>query len=112
MVERPSWTRLTARSITRRRLLSSAATGGALLAGSTILACGGRNSSSNASSGRSNQSRAANEPKRGGVIAHAGGKAGSYDTQGTTLDPHINSPLGARGFRLMYQGLLAYDLGN
>ena len=29
---------------------------------------------------------------------------------GTQVDPHINNPNGCRGFRLMYQGLLGYDL--
>jgi peptide/nickel transport system substrate-binding protein len=49
------------------------------------------------------------QAKRGGILRRSGGEAGHYDTRGAILDPHQLSVIGSRGYRLMYQGLLAYD---
>src|SRR5690348_1503082 len=92
--------------LSRRRALAGASLAGAGLA-ATLAACGGKPSvggSSSKSSGSTGQA------KKGGTLVHAGGgSVGSYDVNETQIDPHINTPLGARGYRLMYQGLLGYD---
>jgi peptide/nickel transport system substrate-binding protein len=89
----------------RRRLLRATAASG-LVAG--LAACGGKQAPA---STKPSASGAAVQPKKGGVLVHAGGATvGGYDTAGTQVDPHINTPPGARGFRLVYQGLLGYDL--
>jgi peptide/nickel transport system substrate-binding protein len=92
------------RQMSRRRLLRGSALGVAGLAAATALACT-RSSAPPATTG----APTAGQPKRGGVIVHAGGPLGTYDTQGTTLDPHVNVPLGTRSFRHFYQGLLGYE---
>jgi len=54
---------------------------------------------------------AARQPARGGTLIHAGGNTvGGADTEGVELDPQISQSAAARGFRLVYQGLLGYDL--
>ena len=93
------------RLLNRRRLLSSAAAGGAGIALSA--ACGGRGSSGSAA-----KKPAVQQPKRGGVISYAGGAAGSYDTQGRTFDPMIQTQFGSKSYTLFYQRLLAYNLVN
>jgi peptide/nickel transport system substrate-binding protein len=95
-------------NLNRRRVLKGASIAGAGLA-LTAAGCGVRAPAGGASSGASGASGAA-QPKKGGVLVHAGGgTVGSYDVNETQIDPHINTPLGARGYRLMYQGLLGYD---
>jgi peptide/nickel transport system substrate-binding protein len=91
----------------RRRLLRGAALGGAGLAAATMLGCATGNQSGGTSTTGATASK---EPKRGGVITHAGGSAGTYDTRGTGLDPQVQEQNGAMTLRLIYNGLLAYDL--
>jgi peptide/nickel transport system substrate-binding protein len=95
--------------LSRRRLLRASALGGAGLATAAALAaCGGR-PKSGAATGSTGTSTA-KQPKKGGVLVHVGGSSfGSYDSAGTQIDPAINTPNGARGFRLIYQALLGYD---
>ncbi|HTE83605.1 MAG TPA: ABC transporter substrate-binding protein [Dehalococcoidia bacterium] len=92
--------------LNRRRLLLGAV--GAGLA-TSITACGGRQAPT---AGNPIAGTAA-KPKKGGILVHAGGTTvGSYDTGATQIDPHINTPVAARGFRLVYQGLLGYKMQN
>jgi len=94
----------------RRRLIQGTAASGAGLTAALLAGCAPKKSGPGGS-GSSSASSAAKQPKSGGTLIHAGGNGvGSYDVDQTQIDPHINTPLGARGFRLMYQGLLAYDL--
>jgi peptide/nickel transport system substrate-binding protein len=101
------WTRSRGR-LKRRHLLvgSTAAVAAMGLAG-----CGGSNKSTSTTGGSAPASGgAAKQPKKGGLLVHVGGSAfGSYDSAGTQIDPAINTPNGARGFRLIYQALLGYD---
>jgi peptide/nickel transport system substrate-binding protein len=100
------WT-LRSHRMSRRRLVAGAAAGGASIAAIGLAACGNQKG---ASTGGSPSGGAAKQPRKGGIVVHAGGgSVGSYDINQTEVDPHINTPLGARGFRLMYQGLLGYD---
>jgi peptide/nickel transport system substrate-binding protein len=72
-----------------------------------LAACGGR-TKSGAATGSPGAS--ARQPKKGGTIVHVGGSSfGSYDSSGTQIDPAVNTPNGARGFRLVYNALLGYD---
>lgn len=96
--------RLAGSRLSRRQALRGAALGSIGLEMATLIGCGQKEKPV------ATTAPEAKQPKPGGVITHAGGLAGSWDTRGTTLDPHINSGLGAMGYRLFYQGLLAYDL--
>jgi ABC-type transport system substrate-binding protein len=88
----------------RRRVLQTVSSAAASLA---LAACANRHPSGATPSGSSGSV----QPRSGGVLVHAGGTTvGSYDTGATQLDPHVNTPVGARGFRLVYQGLLGYRL--
>ena len=90
--------------ISRRRVLAAA---GAGLAASAI-AC---NTNKGSAPGASKPAaQAAKQPKRGGVLNYAGGVWGSFDIQGRTFDPHIQTQSGARSYTLWYDRLLAYDL--
>ena len=51
-------------------------------------------------------------PKRGGVLIHAGGLAGDLDTVDGSIDPHTATAPGGKSYRLVYQGLLGYDIGT
>jgi peptide/nickel transport system substrate-binding protein len=96
------------RPLSRRRLLRGAALGGSGLA---LLAAGcstGRRAGSTGAS--SGPGQAAQQPKKGGILSYAGGAAGSYDTQGRTFDPMIQTQFGAKSYTLFYQRLLAYNL--
>lgn len=48
------------------------------------------------------------EPKRGGIVRHTAG----FEARppGYTFDPHTNQMIATTGYRLFYQGLLAYHL--
>jgi peptide/nickel transport system substrate-binding protein len=95
------------RRLSRRSLIQGAAAGGTGLAAISLLSCG---SSKKSSTSSTTSGGAAKQPRKGGILVHAGGgSVGSYDINQTQIDPHVNTPLGARGFRLMYQGLLGYD---
>jgi peptide/nickel transport system substrate-binding protein len=90
-----------------RRALLAGLAGSAGLATAT-LACGSRGRP--APSGGSGAAAPAQQPKKGGILSYAGGAAGSYDTQGRTFDPMIQTQFGAKSYTLFYQRLLAYDL--
>jgi peptide/nickel transport system substrate-binding protein len=97
-------------SISRRRLLRGATVGVAGPALGTVgCSSGGKRA---APAERAATDQAALKPKRGGIISYAGGAAGSYDTQGRTFDPMIQTQFGAKTYTLFYQRLLAYDLGT
>lgn len=104
MRENNFWKRVGYRPVARRQALRAGALGGTTLAAATLLGCGEQKPAV------APEAPAVKQPKRGGILTHAGGEGGSYDTRGTTLDPHINSALGAGTFRHLYQGLVAYDL--
>jgi ABC-type transport system substrate-binding protein len=97
----------TTTSVSRRGLLAGTAAGTALLA---LNAAGCNTSRGTPSTGKSGASGATAQPKKGGVISYAGGQAGSYDTQGRTFDPMIQTQFGSKSYTLFYQRLLAYDL--
>ena len=50
------------------------------------------------------------QAKRGGVLIHAGGAAGSYDTQGLGFDPQSQLQYFAKGYTLFYERLLGYNI--
>src|SRR6266567_5338370 len=107
MADRVIRTEMLGRRLSRRRALRGASLAGAGLA-ATLVACGGRQPSGGAASTK--PSGGTTQAKKGGALVHAGGgSVGSYDINETQIDPHINTPLGARGYRLMFQGLLGYD---
>jgi peptide/nickel transport system substrate-binding protein len=104
MSERNYWSKLQQNAVSRRSALRGAAIGSAGLAALTAFGCSQGTTPTSSTPGQTNA-----QPKRGGVLRRAGGNTGSYDTRGAILDPHQLSVIGARGYRLMYQGLLAYD---
>jgi peptide/nickel transport system substrate-binding protein len=106
MLTNRSRSSLFSRRLNRRRALQAGTLAGAALA--TTLACG----RSSGPSGSTKPGGSTSQPKKGGTLNHVGGSgpSGSYDISSTQLDPHINTPPAARGFRLVYQGLLGYDL--
>jgi len=95
----------TAPRIRRRRVLGA---GGLSLGAAALAACKGIGKPSIGVGPGS----VASQPKKGGTLVHTGGSgaSGSYDIGATQVDPHINTPPASRGFRLVYQGLLGYDL--
>lgn len=97
--------RMQSAAVNRRRLLQGAALGGAGLAAATLIGCGRAERPTT-----TRETAPAKQPKYGGFVTHAGGSAGTYDTRGTGLDPHVQEQNGAMSLRLVYQGLLAYDL--
>jgi ABC-type transport system substrate-binding protein len=86
--------------------MESAALAGAGVTAATLLACSRGQEATPAGT----QGPAAKEPKRGGILIRGGGEGNTLDSDGRGLDPHIQSGLAARGLRLIYQGLLAYNL--
>jgi peptide/nickel transport system substrate-binding protein len=98
-----SGSRLIQRRIGRRRFVATAAAGAAL----ATLAC---NTSRGGGTAKPSSSGAAKQPKKGGVVSYAGGIWGSFDIQGRSFDPHIQTQSGVRSYRLFYDSLLAYDL--
>jgi peptide/nickel transport system substrate-binding protein len=93
------------RRFSRRRAIAAA---GAGVAASAIACNSNKGASTPAAS--SQASATAKQPKKGGVINYAGGVWGSFDLQGRTFDPHIQTQSGARSYTLWYDRLLAYDL--
>jgi len=95
--------------LSRRRILGNTAAGGLGLGAFALTACRG---AGKPSAGGASSSSGSKQPVKGGTLIHVGGNgpSGSYDISSTQLDPHINTPPAARGFRLVYQGLLGYDL--
>jgi peptide/nickel transport system substrate-binding protein len=97
------------RRMNRRRLISAAGIGTAGLA----VACSTRKGSGTGSSaGQAPSSPAAKQPKRGGTLNYAGGVLGSFDIQGRTFDPHIQTQSGSRSYTLFYERLVAYNLAT
>ncbi|HTE84637.1 MAG TPA: ABC transporter substrate-binding protein [Dehalococcoidia bacterium] len=94
-------------SLSRRRLIRGTAL---TAAGLTLTGAACNTSRGPSASNKSGASGAPAQPKKGGVISYAGGAAGSYDTQGRTFDPMIQTQFGAKSYTLFYQRLLAYDL--
>jgi peptide/nickel transport system substrate-binding protein len=92
------------RSISRRRLIAGSSAAAAALA----VACKTR-SGAGSSAGQS-AGQTAKQPKSGGTLNYAGGVLGSFDIQGRTFDPDIQTQSGARSYTLWYDRLLAYDL--
>jgi peptide/nickel transport system substrate-binding protein len=79
---------------------------GAAIAGAGAIGCGGRSQTATTAP----TATTARQPKKGGTLIHAGGNTvGGADTEGVELDPQISQSAAARGFRLVYQGLLGYD---
>src|SRR5688572_1583543 len=105
MATENEYTKPLRRTVSRRRTIQGAAIAGAGLAAAALIGCRAEEQSTPSATG----GQSVSQPKRGGTISYAGGVVASWDTRGTTLDPHINSPLGVVGFRLFYQALLAYD---
>jgi peptide/nickel transport system substrate-binding protein len=97
-----------AQALNRRGFLR----GATVAAAGAVLATTGCNTKSNrtAPAGKAGTNPGAQQPKRGGNLSYAGGAAGSYDTQGRTFDPMIQTQFGAKSYTLFYQRLLAYDL--
>ena len=101
-----STARVTGR-LSRRAALRGGLAAGAGLAAAGLAGCGAQPKPA-ANSGLA--AGAAKQPKRGGTLVHAGGNTvGGADTEGVELDPQISQSAAARGFRLVYQGLLGYD---
>jgi len=100
--------RLQDRRISRRRALRGAAIGGAGLGVALAAACG-RGSSSSGGAQPSTASKAGGQPKKGGILNHPGGTAGSFDTLSLGFDSHIQGLSTAQSYTLFYQRLLAYD---
>lgn len=90
------------RRLSRRRMLTGAAMGGAGVAVATVLGC--QKAPGPAAS------PTAKEPKRGGILVHGGGQAGSGEATGRPLDPHVNHSGLTPIYRLFYQGMLGYHL--
>ena len=88
-------------SLSRRRLFL-----GAGLPLASALSCSSRPKPS----GGATPGQAAKQPKRGGVITYAGGSGRSYDVEGRSFDPAIQTLFGARGYTLFYDRLVAYNL--
>src|SRR5689334_7611612 len=80
------------RPLNRRRLLR-----GATLAGAGVALAAAGCGKSGAPSPSAKPS-GAQQPKKGGVLTYAGGAAGSYDTQGRTFDPMIQTQFGAKSY--------------
>jgi peptide/nickel transport system substrate-binding protein len=78
---------------------------GAGMAAASLIACSGQQSTGGTTG------ETVKEPKRGGMLTHAGGNGGgTFDSQGVGLDPHTYVSIATWGYGLFYQRLLAYDL--
>ena len=75
--------------VNRRRVLAAIGAGAA----ATAMACNANKGS--APSASKPASQAVKQPKKGGVVNYAGGVWGSFDIQGRTFDPHIQTQSGA-----------------
>ena len=95
------------RKFSRRRALAASGLGASAALGA---ACrGGSKQTAGSGSQGSSAGQGAKGPKKGGVLNYAGGPSGSYDVQGTTFDPDIQTQFASKSFGLFYQRLLAYD---
>lgn len=103
------------RRVSRRRVLAGTALGGVGLAPILIGAVGCAQEARPTGPGATSvgAAPAAKQPKKGGTLARAGGSGGfSFDTLGSPYDPHISQTNATKNHRLVYQGLLGYDLGT
>jgi peptide/nickel transport system substrate-binding protein len=92
--------------IRRRPLIASA-----MFAGAGLLSAACRTTARTAGQSKAVQaSPGAARPRSGGAIGYAGGLAGSWDTQGRSFDPMIQTQSGARSYTLFYERLLGYDV--
>lgn len=91
------------KGLSRRHVLTGTALGSAGLAATILAGCGEQRPATTSEP-------ATKQPKRGGVVTRAGGDVGSYDTRGVGFDPHTYLAVAILGYRLFYQGLLAYNL--
>src|SRR5579884_3799812 len=95
--------------VSRRGLMRAAGLGSAALTVAAI-ACGNRGKPAGSNGGQSSAGKpAAKQPRSGGTVNYAGGAAGSWDTQGRSFDPMIQTQSGARSYTLFYERLLSYD---
>jgi peptide/nickel transport system substrate-binding protein len=90
--------------VRRREVLRGAAVAAAALSASSVIGCGGQEGPTITTG-----SPPATQAKRGGTISYAGGTR-SFDTAAVGFDPHTYLAIAAEGYRLFYQGLLAYNL--
>ena len=88
--------------LSRRRLAQTT------LVGATIGAVVSAGCSRGQKQAASTQPKA--QAKRGGVLTHAGGIGGSYDTQGLGFDPNVLLQFFAKSYTLFYERLLGYNL--
>ena len=96
--------------LSRRKALQAAGVAGAGLAAAAAVGCNTSQKQGAASNQAQGGSKAGKQPVRGGVINYAGGVLGSFDIQGRTFDPNIQTQSGARSYTLFYDRLLAYNL--
>ena len=94
------------RGLSRRRALQATGLAGAGLATAAAIGCSAGRKPGNAAN------QPATQATRGGTLTRAGGNAGSYDTQGRTFDPEIQTQFGAKSYGLFYDGLVGYNLST
>lgn len=103
-----NWRRSTGGRFTRRRLLRTATFGVGGLSAAVLSGCGrGERTAGRPAPGDTSLTK---QPKQGGVLVHHATSAISQDVVGAPFDPHAASPKAALTHRLVYQGLLGYDL--
>lgn len=90
------------RGVTRRQALRTAVVGSVALT-AAALGCAGGEKPVGAPTGGSS-------PKRGGIVSRQGGAGNADDTLGRTFDVHVEAPRTGQTLRLIYQGLLGYNL--
>src|SRR5438105_240076 len=92
----------------RRGLLRSAGVGGAVIAMAAVACRGAKKPAGN--SGVNAPGQAAIQPRRGGTLVYAGGSGGSFDIQGRSFDPYIQTQQSSKSYGLFYSRLVAYNL--
>ena len=97
--------RLPGRPMSRRRVLTA---GAVASAAATAAACG-RGGSGGSAAQKPASGNAATLPRKGGILNHPGGAAGSFDTLGLAFDPQTQGLSVGQSFTLVYERLLAYD---
>jgi len=93
----------------RRRLLNAGAAGAAGLAIASAACRKGAGPSARPGTAGGQQ---AASPQRGGTLNYAGGQAGSFDIQGRSFDPTIQTQYSSKSYTLFYQRLVAYNLAT
>jgi peptide/nickel transport system substrate-binding protein len=92
----------------RRRFLGAGAASAALAG---VSAACRKGASPAAKPGAAGGQQAAT-PQRGGTLNYAGGQAGSFDIQGRSFDPTIQTQYSSKSYTLFYQRLVAYNLAT